>query len=56
MRAICICKNVKYCDEDCMNKDKKFHVDKCSAMADKDLQQDDGAQFKDDSKHGLVGL
>ena len=34
MRAICKCKNVKYCDDDCQEKDKRFHVDKCSAMAD----------------------
>ena len=35
MRAICKCKNVKYCDDDCQEKDKRFHIDKCSAMADK---------------------
>jgi len=39
-----------------LEKDKRFHIDKCSAMADKDLQNDDLDQFKADSKYGLVGL
>lgn len=37
LRAICKCKNVKYCNADCMEKDKRFHIDKCSAMADNEL-------------------
>ena len=34
LRCVCKCKNVKYCNEECMEKDKKFHIEKCSAMAD----------------------
>ena len=56
MRAICKCKNVKYCDEECLEKDKKFHVDKCSASADSELQQDDMNAVNENSKRGLVGL
>ena len=37
MRAICICKNVKYCDHYCLDRDKRFHVDKCAAAADSEL-------------------
>lgn len=31
LRSICKCKNVKYCDDQCLEKDKQFHIDKCSA-------------------------
>lgn len=31
LRAVCKCKNVKYCNDNCMEKDRKFHIDKCSA-------------------------
>lgn len=31
LKTICKCKNVKYCNEECLEKDKRFHVDKCSA-------------------------
>jgi hypothetical protein len=31
LKTVCKCKNVKYCNDDCMDKDKRFHVDKCSA-------------------------
>lgn len=56
MRAICKCKNVRYCDEDCLERDKRFHVEKCSAMADGELQQDDMEAATEGSKQGLVGL
>lgn len=56
MRSICKCKNVKYCDDSCLEKDKRFHVDKCSATADQELQQDDDDQINEDSKQGMVGL
>lgn len=56
MRAICKCKTVKYCDEDCLEKDKRFHIDKCPFMADDELQNDDGAQLDENSRRGLVGL
>ena len=50
MRSICVCKNVKYCDDDCLEKDKKFHIDKCSATADKELQEEDSEQMSENSK------
>lgn len=56
LRAICKCKNVKYCNTDCMEKDKRFHIDKCSAMADNELQQDNEDELSDTSKKGLAGL
>ena len=37
LRTVCKCKNVKYCNNDCMEKDKRFHLDKCSAQADGEL-------------------
>jgi len=56
MRAICKCKNVKYCDDDCLERDKRFHIDKCSAMADNELQQDDLGALDENSRRGLAGL
>lgn len=38
--AVCKCKNVKYCNEVCMQRDKRFHEPKCSALADGELQVD----------------
>jgi len=37
LRTVCKCKNVKYCNPECMEKDKNFHRDKCSAQADGEL-------------------
>ena len=56
LRAICKCKIVKYCNEDCMEKDKRFHIDKCTAMADKELNDDNDDIVNENSKQGLVGL
>lgn len=56
MRSTCKCKNVKYCDDECLEKDKRFHVDKCSAMADGVLGMDDNEEISENSKKGLVGL
>ena len=56
LRSICKCKNVKYCNDDCMEKDKRFHIDKCSANADGELQQLDDGQMTESSMKGLVGL
>ena len=47
---------MKYCNEDCMEKDKRFHIDKCSANADGELQQLDDGQMNENSMKGLVGL
>ena len=56
LRAICKCKNVKYCNESCMEKDKRFHIDKCSAQADNELNEDNDDDINESSKRGLVGL
>jgi len=56
LRTICKCKNVKYCNDDCMEKDKRFHIDKCSAQADGELNAEVEGDWNDDSKKGLVGL
>ena len=56
LRAICKCKNVKYCNESCMEKDKRFHIDKCSAQADNELNEDNDDDITESSKQGLVGL
>jgi len=56
LKTICKCKNVKYCDDICMKKDKSFHVDKCSANADGELQQLEDGELNEDSRKGLAGL
>jgi len=57
LKYICKCKNVKYCCEECMEKDKRFHSDKCSAMADGELKDlDDGGELDENSMKGKVGL
>ena len=56
LRTICKCKVVKYCNEDCMEKDKRFHSDKCTANADGELQEQDSGEMAEDSSKGLVGL
>ena len=39
-----------------MEKDKRFHIDKCTAQADGELQTEDDDDFTENSKKGLVGL
>ena len=38
LRYVCKCKNVKYCNERCFEKDKQWHMPKCAANLDGDLQ------------------
>lgn len=56
LRTVCKCKNVKYCNDECMEKDLRFHQDKCSANADQELGQANDTEFNDNSRQGLVGL
>ena len=56
MRAICKCKNVKYCDEDCLRKDLRFHKPNCSAEADAELGDDEFDTMSKNSRQGVVGL
>ena len=39
-----------------MESDRRFHIDKCSAEADGELQQDDMEALNENSKQGMVGL
>lgn len=39
-----------------MEKDKKFHIDKCSAQADDQLVVDEFEESNEHSMNGLVGL
>lgn len=39
-----------------MEKDKKFHIDKCSAQADDQLVVDEFEESNENSMNGLVGL
>mmetsp|Transcript_13296 Transcript_13296/g.22575 ORF Transcript_13296/g.22575 Transcript_13296/m.22575 type:complete len:401 (-) Transcript_13296:1271-2473(-) len=56
LKSICQCKVVRYCNDDCLEKDKKFHLPKCSALADRELQMLDDQQMSDTSRKGLTGL
>jgi hypothetical protein len=31
LKTICVCKRVRYCDDECLEKDKRFHTPNCSA-------------------------
>ena len=37
LKVVCKCKNVKYCNDLCLERDKPYHLPKCSAMADSEL-------------------
>lgn len=55
LTAVCKCKRVRYCNEDCMERDKRFHQPQCSAQVDDQLQEVTLARAKN-SKNGKVGL
>ncbi len=50
----CSCKEVKYCTEDCLKKDVKFHIDKCKKayQVDKNFK----IEKKGKARMGLTGL
>ncbi len=52
---ICKCKRVRYCDEACMEKDKRFHMPQCSFQADAELS-DIQVEKRSNCKNGQVGL
>ena len=56
MKTICKCKNVRYCDQSCLEKDINFHSDKCSANADGELREQDDGEMHENSVKGLCGL
>jgi ubiquitin carboxyl-terminal hydrolase 4/11 len=56
LKAICKCKKVAYCNDNCLERDLRFHEDKCSANADAELESNNNKGFNENSKRGLVGL
>ena len=56
MKTTCKCKVIKYCDEDCMRRDRIYHQPKCSALADNELQMEDQGIMNENSNRGIVGL
>lgn len=50
----CRCEEVKYCSDECMKKDERFHMDKCTAP----IELDSNTRFekKDRARNGLSGL
>ena len=55
LRAACC--NVRYCDQSCLEKDRKYHADKCFKNIDGEVDKDD-AEMDDEtnSRQGKVGL
>ena len=39
LKVECACKRVKYCTESCLEKDKRWHLPSCGAMADAELKR-----------------
>jgi ubiquitin carboxyl-terminal hydrolase 4/11 len=57
LKTICKCKVVKYCDDSCLEKDKRFHLPSCSAQYDDDMNDiSDKQKVSDKAKNGVVGL
>lgn len=50
----CRCKEVKYCSDECLKKDQRFHDDKCNAPID--IGNDTPFTKKDRARNGLTGL
>lgn len=50
LNAICKCGNVRYCNEKCLENDIKYHIDKCTAAADKELDEEDADMLDADSR------
>jgi hypothetical protein len=38
LEVTCGCKRAAYCNESCMERDKRFHMPQCPLMADKELK------------------
>jgi hypothetical protein len=56
LNYVCKCGIVKYCNELCWTKDRKYHQDKCTANADDSLKMGSGPTMSSYSKQGKVGL
>ena len=57
LKIECACKRVRYCNENCLDKDKRWHIPHCGAQADAELQKG-VSNFKRSSRprDGKVGL
>jgi hypothetical protein len=47
LKSQCKCKRVAYCNNNCLEKDLRFHADKCVANADAELEANDNHGFTD---------
>jgi len=56
LKATCKCKKVSYCNDNCLEKDLRFHEDKCVANVGKDLDMEDTSGYTDQSRRGKTGL
>lgn len=57
LRAICECKMVKYCDQDCLDKDIIYHKDNCHLQTDTELKIDnEDMKMTSMSYKGVIGL
>jgi hypothetical protein len=57
LKIECPCKRVRYCNETCLEKDKRWHLSTCGAMADAELASGvQKFQRSSTAKDGKVGL
>jgi ubiquitin C-terminal hydrolase len=57
LKVECACKRVKYCTPECLDKDKRWHVPSCSALADAELKKGVSSfQRSAAARDGRVGL
>lgn len=55
LNVVCKCNKVRYCNEHCQQKDRQYHLPKCAAQNEGELEEDD-VEMSANSKHGQVGL
>ena len=57
LKIECKCKRVRYCNEACLEKDKRWHEPTCSALADTELQKGVANFYRSaGARDGKVGL
>ena len=57
LKVECACKRVKYCTPECLDKDKRWHLPSCSALADDELKKGVSSfQRSKAARDGKVGL
>jgi len=55
LKAVCACKKVRYCNDHCLEKDRRWHLPHCSSYQTKDLEITT-FQRKPNACMGVVGL